>query len=59
VANDPGASAGNNAAPVSAPVVVATGDDPEADEESKDADDYQEDKPTKPEKKPSGSTSTT
>jgi hypothetical protein len=58
-ANDPGASAGNNAAPVSAPIVVETSDDPKADEESKDADEDKTAKPTKPEKKPSGSTSTT
>jgi hypothetical protein len=59
VATAPGASAGNNAAPVSTPIVVETGNDPKADGESKDAGDDQEAKPTKPEKKPSGSTSTT
>jgi hypothetical protein len=57
VAPDPGTSAGNNAAPVSTPIVVATSNDAKVDEKSKDAD--QEAKSTKPEKKPSGSTSTT
>jgi hypothetical protein len=57
-ATDPGTSAGNNAAPVSTPIVVETGNDAKADEESKDADDDQAAKPPKPEKKPSGSTST-
>jgi hypothetical protein len=57
VAPDPATSAGNNAAPVSTPIVVNTSNDVKTDEESKDAD--QEATPTKPEKKPSGSTSTT
>ncbi|MBB5162073.1 hypothetical protein [Mycobacterium sp. AZCC_0083] len=59
VAPDPGTSTGNNAAPVSTPIVVDTSNDAKADEESKDADADQEAQPTKPEKKPSGSTSTT
>jgi hypothetical protein len=59
VATDPGASAGNNTAPTTAPIVVETGGDPKADEESQDAKVDQADKPTTPDKKPSGSTSTT